>query len=246
MAGVVRPVLRWAGLAVLTGLAAVGAWSIQERLTDPRRLARLAVEDGSAARALGPVLAGKRLCARVLDAVEPFSMYGTSADLPSVRALAAAGLIEPVPEADRPAGARYPLVRMSAAATPFTVTEPFGDRRFVSLCYGRSKLVGIFLEGDGSLDPSPILRFTYAVVDRPAWADRPDIRAAFPFLDAMTADPIRARARVHFEGRRLEVEEVEIVPEMDVPDAIGGFGYCPPPGTPRQPGCRTEATEAAR
>ncbi|WP_182084161.1 hypothetical protein [Aureimonas sp. ME7] len=229
-----------AGFGLLLGLAGFGAWSIHEKLTDPRRLARAAVDDGSAMRTLEGSLASERLCATVLDGPEPFAMYGTSESLPSVRALAASGLIEPLPPGEAPTERPYPFYRMSEAAGPFMQTEPFGDRRLVKLCYGRPAPGWVYLEGDGTLDPAPILRFTYTVADRPAWADRADIRAAFPFLNDITAGPVHASARIRFDGAAPDLSHLEIVPELDAPAAIRGFGFCPPEGYPRPDGCRTD------
>lgn len=237
---VVRTSARRVGFVVIVGLAMIGGWSIYARLTDPIRLARLALDNGSAQDTLARRLARQRVCARVLDGPEPFTAYTAGpTTLPSVRALLAAGLIEPVPAADAPPERPYTFYRMTRAAAPFVSADQVGSHRYVSLCYGRPKLGWAFLETDGSTDPSPVMKFTYTIGERPAWADRPDMRAAFPFLNDLTKDPIRHFLGVRFGGgTKPDVEDLWIEPAMDVDSAVSGFSFCPPRGYPRVEACK--------
>lgn len=232
---VARGVGRRVGFVVLVALALVGAWSIHAWYRDPIRLARQAVDNGSAATLLSAQLAKQRVCASVLGGIEPFETGRDAAALPSVRALLAAGLIEPVPDAK--GGDRG--YRMTRAAAPFLSVRQVGAHRFVELCYGRPKLGWVYLETDGTLDPSPVMRFTYTIGDRPGWADRPDMRAAFPFLNALTGEPVLHYLGVRFGGTRTpDVADIAINPEMDVEAVISGFGFCPPEGAAQPEGCK--------
>lgn len=237
-------IARRAGLAVLVALALVGAWSIKQWYSDPVRLAQGAVDDGSAAKAVSAQLAKQRACAPLLGGIEPFESYRDPATLPSVQALLAAGLIEPVPEGERPEGVRGPVFRTTRAAAPYLSVRTLGERRVVELCYGRPKLGWVYLETDGSVNPLPVMRFNYTIGDRPAWVDRADIRAAFPFLNDLTGAPVLHYGGVRFGGgRTADVARLTVNPELDVDAAVPGFGFCPPQGAPQPDVCKRRSDD---
>ncbi|PXA99253.1 hypothetical protein DMC47_04265 [Nostoc sp. 3335mG] len=237
-------IARRVGFIVLVALALVGAWSIYQWYRDPIRLAQGAVDDGSAAKLLSAQLAKQRACAPLLDGVEPFESYRDPATLPSVQALLAAGLIEPVPAGERPEGVRNPLFRTTRAAAPYLSFRKAGDRRFVELCYGRPKLGWVYLETDGSTHPSPMMRFKYFIGDRPAWADRADMRAAFPFLNELTGEPVLHYLGIRFRGTGTPVvSDTMVSPEMDVDAAVSGFSFCPPEASAQPDACKRRSDD---
>ncbi len=240
MLGVARRV----GFVVLVALALVGAWSITQWYSDPIRLAHVAVDDGSAAMAVSAHLSKQRACAPLLGGIEPFESYRDPATLPSVQALLAAGLIEPVPTGEQPKGVRNPVFRTTRAAAPYLSVRTLGERRVVELCYGRPKLGWVYLETDGSVNPLPVMRFNYTIGDRPAWVDRADIRAAFPFLNDLTRAPVLHYLGVRFRGgRTADVGRLTVNPELDVDTAVPGFSFCPPRGAPQPDVCKRRSDD---
>lgn len=241
---VARGVARRVGLVVLVALAMVGAWSIYEWYRDPIRLAQGAVDDGSAAKAVSAQLAKQRACAPLLGGIEPFESYRDPATLPSVQALLAAGLIERVPAGELAKDASDPAFRPTRAAAPFLSVRQVGGRRFVELCYGRPKLGWVYLETDGSIHPRPMMRFKYIIGDRPAWADRADMRAAFPFLNELTEEPVLHYLGIGFRGTRTpDVSDTVVSPELDVDAAVSGFSFCPPEASPQPEICKRRSDD---
>lgn len=195
-------------------------------------------EGASQPRSSGEALAqiraqveGQRQCAPLLSGTSPIELSAHALSGGKVDALVAAGLIRRValPDTgDRPrvriepteAGQRDLWLRRLDPASP---AEPL-------LCYGRKQVVAIRPEvrdtgaATGPAVKGEVLRYDYRIVQPPAWTQRADIRAAFPFLarqlaEVHTADQVATR-----EGDRWVLNgDIGKDASAELPAATGFF-----------------------
>ena len=152
---------------------------------------------------------GQRQCAPLLSGTWPIELSADALSGPRVDALVAAGLIRRValPDTgDRPrvriepteAGKRDLWLRRLDPTSP---AEPL-------LCYGRKQVVAVRPEArdvgaaTGPAVKGEVLRYDYRIVQPPAWTQRADIRAAFPFLTRQLGEVHSAEQAATREGDR--------------------------------------------
>ncbi len=175
---------RTSGVLTLVLLAACS-----EGMSQPK------AETGDALAQVRAQVEGQRQCAPLLSGTSPIEFSADALGGSKVDALVAAGVVRRVPlpvTGDRPrvrieptsGGSRDIWLRRLDPAGP---AEPM-------LCYGRKQVVAVHPEGKDRL------RYDYRIVQSPAWTQRPDIRAAFPFLPRELNEVHRAEQAATREG----------------------------------------------
>ncbi len=221
--------MRRAASALLLALAGCKA--------DPHRDAARTLAGGVALAQVQAALDRERQCLPLLSEIMPLRLLRADPPYPGVAALTAAELIEVDPTRTARSASQTPY-RPTAAGRRFMRFRQLGDHELASLCYGRRRATRVWLAPrDGETDLSPQLRYAFRVVDRPAWTHRPDIRAAFPWLDATYDREHRARDLILWEDEgRWRLTGID--PYLpDLPGDVPGFSYCPRDRRPHPPPC---------
>ena len=134
----------------------------------------------------------KRQCAPLLRGIEPIALPADAGKGGGAKALLDVGLIEPTPGAT---AADVQLFRTTAKAAAWVV-ERRGVSTMIDLCYGRREVTSVEKLTPYPADTGPAVRYRYRIADAPDWASRPEVRAAFPFLDAALTQEFVSRDRV--------------------------------------------------
>lgn len=227
-------------LALAAALAAVLALSACTK--DPKEAAAQAVADGTMLKQVKALVDGRPQCARLLYGWDPFELIGPEdVDLPSVRALIDAGLIEPVP--DKASGTR-PIYRSAAAAQAQMRKRPLNsEQQTLDLCYGKRQVTRVWVDEKWSANSLlPYVQYAFRIVEPAPWVT-PAMRQTFPFLDrALTTELVSQDMLPVNDGK------VELSMPMDnlqfADDMMEGFSFCPE-GVAK-PDARCQRAEAQR
>ncbi|QEI05241.1 hypothetical protein FXN63_04865 [Pigmentiphaga aceris] len=212
-------------------LATIGVLSVAVALAactkDPKIAAAEAVADGTALKQVKALVDGRAQCARVMYGWEPFDLTGPEdLELPSMRALMDAGLIERTP--NQPAGER-PTYR--STATPEVQAQvrkrPLNqEQQTLDLCYGKRQVTRVWVDEKWSAHGSiPYVQYAYRIVEPPKWAT-PHMRQTFPFLERALTSELVAQDMLPVKDGKVEMSlPMENVQFDD--DMIEVFSICP-------------------
>lgn len=189
-------------------------------------------DDKDALLQLKRAMDGTRVCGTLVSATWPIEFAADALALPSIDALVSAGIVARSPVAV-PASERE-RVRLLPTATgqnDVLLSRLQDDAPpQPKLCFGSRRIDAVRMERDGAGDWQ--LRYSYRIVDAPAWTGRPDIRAAFPFLDRLLDKPVPATNPVTIREGKLDLP----VQRDEFDDAgLGSHGFFPCPVPDRQP-----------
>lgn len=221
-------------LRMLAGCAAMTAMTA---MTACGRIQTAAIDEKDALAQLKQVMDGTRICGTLVSATWPIEFSASALALPGIDALVSAGIVVRSPVAV-PAGERE-RVRLVPTATGkddvLLSRLQNADPTQPKLCFGKKRIEAVRMEPDDTGGRQ--LRYTYRIVDAPGWTGRPDIRAAFPFLDRLLDNPVPATNPVTIRAGKLDLPT-----EKDAFNDAGlgthGFFPCPvPDGQPDSP-CR--------
>jgi hypothetical protein len=214
--------------SALAGLLLV-ALALAACTKDPKEAAADAIADGSMLRQVRALVDGRPQCARVLYGWEPFELIGPEdLDLPSVRALIDAGLIEPSPNqaADR-ASNRPPTYRSAATAQAQMRKRPLNrELQTLDLCYGKRQVTRVWLDQKwsdyGSL---PYVQYAFRIAEPAPWVT-PAMRQTFPFLDRALSTELESQDMLPVKDGKVEMSMP--MDDLQLPDAmIESFSFCP-------------------
>jgi hypothetical protein len=151
-----------------------------------------ATDAAAVAADLRPQVDGQRQCAALIAGAWPIDWSADTLRTPGIDALVAAGLITRDPVTADPEARPTVHIAITEAGKPWIELRRLnpGGAEMPFLCYGDRKL-----ETVSSVDPQAgTARYSFRVVNPPAWTQRTDIRGAFPFLGRALAAPIEASA----------------------------------------------------
>jgi len=234
------------GIVLLSGLALVAAGCSDA--DDVERDAARTLADGSAKATLQVYFDSHRQCASILSGTYPlgFSSRDPINGYPGERIFFEIGLLEltaaPVAKTGRDATLRD---RVLAGYESYAVPTAEGHRWFkiderdgarpLSLCYAKRQVTNVWIDGDRD---EPRLRYTYRLADVAPWANRPEVRRAFPFLNAaLGAELTGPEQLLPFRDGSWDLSYMNV--EIRLPDGrYDYFAYCPPADEKDQPpGC---------
>jgi hypothetical protein len=224
----------------LRTLAGCAAMMVMTVTTACGRTQTAAIDEKDALAQLKQVMDGTRICGTLVSATWPIEFSAGALALPSIDALVSAGIVARSP-VGVPTGERERVRLLPTAAGKSDVllsSLQEGSPPQPKLCFGKKRIEAVTIEpGEPSGAGDRQLRYTYRIVAAPSWTGRPDIRAAFPFLDRLLDKPVVAANPVAIRGDRLDLPT-----EKDAFDDAGlgthGFFPCPvPDGQPDSP-CR--------
>ncbi len=220
-----RTMAGFAAMAALTSTTACG------------RTQAVPVDDGAALARLKQVMDGTRICGTLVSATWPIEFSADALALPSIDALVSAGIVVrspvTVPDGERK---RVRLIPTAAGRNDVLLSRVQDDGApQPKLCFGRKRIEAVTMEPGDAGDRQ--LRYTYRIVDAPAWTGRPDIRAAFPFLVRLLDGPVAGTNPV-----AIRAGKPDLPTEKDAFDDAGlgthGFFPCPVPDEQPDSPCR--------
>jgi hypothetical protein len=233
-----RPQLR--RLAVTGTLLAALALSACTK--DPKTAVAEAVADGTMLKQVKALVDGRPQCARLLYGWEPFALTGPEdLDLPSVRALIDAGLIEAIPDQAAGQSQRW---RSAAAAQAQMRQRPLNqEQQTLDLCYGKRQVTRVWLDEKWSDYGSiPYVQYAFRIVDPAPWVT-PGMRQTFPFLERALSTELISQDMVPVKDGKAEMsmplENLQLPDEM-----IEAFDFCP--AGVAKPNERCQRAEAQR
>ena len=233
-----RPALR--RFAVVGALIAVVALAACTK--DPKKAAADAVADGSMLKQVKALVDGRQQCARLLFGWEPFELTGPEdVDLPSVRALIDAGLIEPVPGQAAGESINY---RSASAAQAQVRKRPLNQQQqTLDLCYGKRQVTRVWLDEKWSdYGSTPYVQYAFRIVDPAPWVT-PAMRQTFPFLERALSTELTSQDMVPVNDGKAEMSMP--LENLQFPDGtIEAFDFCPAGAA--KPNERCQRAEAQR
>lgn len=135
-------------------------------------------DDASITADLRTQLEGSDVCALLIAPEWPIEKGADLLSGAGVDALIAADLVRREPVENRAKETPQARISITETGRPYLQLHTFGADASPSpyLCFGKKQIKGIARGDDG------VVRYSYRIVGAPAWAQRSDMRAAFPFL----------------------------------------------------------------
>lgn len=222
--------------------ALVAALALSACTKDPKKVAAEAVADGSMLKQVRALVDGRQQCARLLFGWEPFALTGPEdLDLPSVRALINAGLIEPVPGQTAGESLKY---RSAAAAQEHVRKRPLNqEQQTLDLCYGKRQVTRVWLDEKWSdYGSTPYVQYAFRIVDPAPWVT-PAMRQSFPFLERALSTELVSQDMVPVKDGKAEMSMP--LENLQLPDGmVEAFDFCPAGAA--KPNERCQRAEAQR
>ena len=222
--------------------ALVAALALPACTKDPKKAAAEAVADGSMLKQVKALVDGRQQCARLLFGWEPFELTGPEdLELPSVRALIDAGLIEPVPGQAAGASRKY---RSAAAAQAHVRKRPLNqEQQTLDLCYGKRQVTRVWVDEKWSdYGSTPYVQYAFRIVDPAPWVT-PAMRQTFPVLERALSTELVSQDMVPVNDGKAELSMAQEY--LQFPDGtIEAFDFCPAGAA--KPNARCQRAEAQR
>lgn len=185
------------------------------------------VDDGTALAQVRTQVDGHTQCAPLIAGTWPIELGGDLLRTDSVQALVAVGLIRLTPgDAGRtrvvPTALGQRSMRLVGGHLPM-------------LCFGRMRVTRV--EAAGDRNGSGHVTYRYRLTGMPAWTRRPDIRAVFPFLAAMSGRELTSPVAAFVRDGQLRLSDA---PDYALPVefALAHFDTCSLPPNDRGLRCR--------
>lgn len=220
--------MRQLGIRSITFSAAVVAATLA--------LAACSAGAGSAALTedLRAQLDGSKVCAMLIAPQWPIEQSAELLARPGIDALIAADLVHREAIEDRANATPRARVSVTETGKPFLQLDTTANNSSAVpyLCFGERQVTAIARGEDG------VVRYRYRIVDAPAWTERRDMRAAFPFLARLIDQEQQAEVGAVLENGHWRVA-LGVAQATAAELGNTGFFPCPyPDASPDQDPCR--------